>query len=218
MSDESSRQAILDQIRHSLSRGTLPAAITESLESRLRQHRPHLQMQRGQGTLAELFIRHATAVGASVDRAVTTADVCTAIAAYLTTRQWPAKIIISGADLDWLDESSTFSVERRIAGHGDHVVVTGVLAAIAETGTLVIPGRKDRPSSALFLPEHHIAVVRSEQLLGQQEELWPLLRAADGGEFRAVHMITGPSKTADIEQTLQQGAHGPRSLHIILVA
>ncbi|HED14486.1 MAG TPA: lactate utilization protein C [Gammaproteobacteria bacterium] len=217
MNNASSRQAILNQIRRSLCRGPLPSAMVAGLESRLHQYRPHLQMQRGQGTLAELFVRNATVVGASVEMAASTASVSTVISAYLLARQWPAKVIVSGADLDWITGCTTLEVEKRIAGHGDHVVVTGVLAAIAETGTLVIPGSRERPSAALFLPEHHIAVVRSEQLFYQQEEVWPLLRAADDG-FRAVHLITGPSKTADIEQTLQQGAHGPRSLHIILVA
>jgi len=218
MSNPSSRERILQQIRRSLGRGELSAAMRSSLETRLHLNRPHLQMQRGQGTLAEVFIEHATAVGASVAMAATTADVSAIIAAYLSDRQWPAKIIISDTNLDWLEASPELAVERRIAGHGDQVVVTGVLAGIAETGTLVIPDQLDHPTAALFLPENHIAVVRSEQLCFQQEEIWPLLRSADTGRLRAVHLITGPSKTADIEQTLQQGAHGPRSLHIILIA
>jgi len=218
MSQQTSRQVILDQIRHSLGRGKLPEAMTAVLESRLQNRKSHLQMQRGQGTAADIFARNARAVGASVEKVATTDDVPAAITSYLKTQQWSAKIIIPAADLKWLPETDGLAIERRIAGHGDQVVVTGVLAAIAETGTVVITGSMDRPSSSLFLPEHHIVVVREEQLLHQQEELWPLLQTGDDHRYRAVHMITGPSKTADIEQTLQEGAHGPRSLHIILVA
>jgi len=216
MNRQSSRQAILDQIRHSLGRGSLPAAMAAALETRMQRHCPHLQLQREEGTLVEIFARHAQAVGACVETVRTTAKIPDMIKGYLETQQLPAKVIVTDADLDWLEDTDALSIERRVAGHGDDVVVTGVLAAIAETGTLVIPGRQDRPSSALFLPEHHIVVVRSGQLLYQQEEVWPLLRSSSGEHPRAVHMITGPSKTADIEQTLQQGAHGPRSLYILL--
>ncbi len=55
------------------------------------------------------------------------------------------------------------------------------------------------------------------QIVRHLEDLWAQLRARLDGMPRAVSLITGPSKTADVEQTMQYGAHGPRRLHVILV-
>ena len=71
-----------------------------------------------------------------------------------------------------------------------------------------------------FLPVNHIVVLRAEQITGAYEEGWRRLRAdGEDGAFmpRTVNLITGPSRTGDIEQRLQLGAHGPRRLHIIIV-
>jgi L-lactate dehydrogenase complex protein LldG len=69
-----------------------------------------------------------------------------------------------------------------------------------------------------MLPDTHIAVVRASDIVGGLENAWDRLRAAyPNGPPRTVHLITGPSRTGDIEQTIQLGAHGPRRLHVILV-
>ena len=77
----------------------------------------------------------------------------------------------------------------------------------------------DNPTTLNFLPETHIVVLESGDLVGTYEEVWTRLREKFGeGEMpRTVNMITGPSRTADIEQTLELGAHGPRRLHVIIL-
>ena len=90
----------------------------------------------------------------------------------------------------------------------------------AETGTLMLLSSRDRPSTLNFLPETHIGILRSEDITGSYEEGWKLLRGQEDGRFempRTVNFITGPSRTGDIEQTMQLGAHGPRRLHIVIV-
>ena len=92
--------------------------------------------------------------------------------------------------------------------------------AFAETGTLMLTSDAARPSTLNFLPENHIVVLRVEQITGAYEEGWRFLRAAGGNGTvmpRTVNLITGPSRTGDIEQRIQLGAHGPRRLHIIIV-
>ena len=86
-------------------------------------------------------------------------------------------------------------------------------AGIAETGTLVMVSSKQSPVNHHFLPEFNIAILRQSKLVDTMESLWPLI----GEHPRTINLITGPSKTADIEQTIVYGAHGPRTLHIILV-
>ena len=63
-------------------------------------------------------------------------------------------------------------------------------------------------------------ILRAGQITGAYEEGWKYLRARaeDGASLpRTVNLITGPSRTGEIEQTMQLGAHGPRRLHIIIV-
>jgi len=88
-------------------------------------------------------------------------------------------------------------------------------AAIAETGTVVANSRIAR-SDALYLFDHLILVVQADTIVARFEDYWQCFRPAD--EFtRAIHMISGPSRTADVEQIIQLGAHGPRRLTVIIV-
>jgi hypothetical protein len=90
-------------------------------------------------------------------------------------------------------------------------------AAIAETGTLMLPSAPERPTTLNLLADTAIVVLRASNLVGAYEEAWDKLRAEMGGMPRNVMLVTGPSRSADIEQTLELGAHGPRNLHVVLV-
>jgi len=80
------------------------------------------------------------------------------------------------------------------------------------------PARKTLPRS-IFLPDNHIVVIAAEDVAGDYETVFARIRDTYGkGEMpRTVNLITGPSRSADIEQTLLLGAHGPRRLHIVVV-
>ena len=67
------------------------------------------------------------------------------------------------------------------------------------------------------MPVHHIAVLRATDILAYSEDVWAKLRNKVGSMPRTVNFITGPSRTGDVEQMLQLGAHGPRGLHVILL-
>jgi L-lactate dehydrogenase complex protein LldG len=92
--------------------------------------------------------------------------------------------------------------------------ITGVLCAISETGTLVIPGGTGRPQSASLLPELHIAVLYREKILATLSEA---LHLPEIREAPTVVLVSGPSRTADIEMTLTIGVHGPGEVHVFLV-
>jgi L-lactate dehydrogenase complex protein LldG len=117
--------------------------------------------------------------------------------------------------LDW--SGAAIRVEARAARDTDLVGITGAFCAIAETGTLMTLSGRDTPAAASLLPETHIAVVRKSRIVRGMEEAWQLLRDELGAPPRAVNFISGPSRTADIEQTVTLGAHGPYRVHIILV-
>ncbi|UCH24745.1 MAG: LUD domain-containing protein [Trueperaceae bacterium] len=91
--------------------------------------------------------------------------------------------------------------------------VTGVLCAIAETGTLVLSSEAGRFAS--LLPMRHLALVREEQLVPTMAEAL----AKYGDELPSAWVqATGPSRTADIELTLSIGVHGPGVVHVVLLS
>jgi L-lactate dehydrogenase complex protein LldF len=94
------------------------------------------------------------------------------------------------------------------------VGLTGVLAGIAESGTLVIPGGKGRPLSASLLPETHIAVLHTEDICASLAEA---LQQEEIHKSSNTVLISGPSRTADIEMTLTIGVHGPRQVHVFII-
>jgi L-lactate dehydrogenase complex protein LldG len=114
-----------------------------------------------------------------------------------------------------------FRPPRRDESHGaDLVGVTGAFCAIAETGTLVLLSGAETPASMHLLPETHIALLRADRIVATMEDVFELMRREEGGVERmmprAINMVSGPSRTGDIEQTIVLGAHGPYRVHIII--
>lgn len=89
--------------------------------------------------------------------------------------------------------------------------------AVAETGTLVLPSSPEQPTGLHFLPETAFVMLDPRDIVDHMEDAWDKLRQDGNAMPRAVNFITGPSRTADVEQTIQLGAHGPRHLHILLL-
>lgn len=99
------------------------------------------------------------------------------------------------------------------------VGVTGADFVVADTGTLILLARSGSPRMASLLPPIHVAVVRSEQFVPNLPALIERLRsdAWRDGLPSAMTLITGPSRTGDIEQTLTVGVHGPGEVYVVVV-
>jgi L-lactate dehydrogenase complex protein LldG len=117
--------------------------------------------------------------------------------------------IVWPADLD---------IQYRAAVREDTTSVTPCFAAVAESGGIVTLSGPDTPSTLNFVPDNHIVIVHSAQVVRHFEDAWARWRSQDLAMPRTLNIISGPSRTADIEQTIQLGAHGPRRLHILLVS
>jgi L-lactate dehydrogenase complex protein LldG len=93
------------------------------------------------------------------------------------------------------------------------------LAGVAESGTIVLASGADNPTTLNFLPETHIVVLAAADIVGDYESAFDMIRDRYGKSAmpRTVNLITGPSRSADIEQTILLGAHGPRRLHLVIV-
>jgi L-lactate dehydrogenase complex protein LldG len=118
--------------------------------------------------------------------------------------------------IDW-SARPLLGVREGRAEAGDMVSVQHGFAAIAETGTLMLPSAAERPTTLNILTDTEIVVLRGSRVVGAYEEAWDLLRSEIGAMPRNVMLVTGPSRSADIEQALELGAHGPRRLHVVLV-
>ena len=98
--------------------------------------------------------------------------------------------------------------------------VTGVDYAIAETGSVAITAGKGVSRLISLLPPVHVAVVRPSQILPSLDELFTIRRNEflETGSLNYANIISGPSRSADIEQTLIKGMHGPREVHMIVLS
>ena len=94
------------------------------------------------------------------------------------------------------------------------VGLTGALAAVASTGTLILTSGPGRPQTASLLPKRHIAILAEEQIYKNLPKVFDLEEIA---EASSVTLISGPSRTADIEMTLTIGVHGPGEVHVFLL-
>ncbi|MGH7051479.1 MAG: LutC/YkgG family protein [Acetobacteraceae bacterium] len=224
-----SREAVLATIRRSLGRGKLPADQAAMLEGRIALHPRGLIPQRSRLPRPEqiaLFIRNLEKEYGTLTRVAELDLVPAAIADYLAQQNLATDIVIAPHPellaLPW-SERPLLTVRTGRAEATDVVGVQQAFAAVAETGTLVLPSAAERPTTLNLLVETEIVVLRASRVVGAYEEAWDLLRVeqgqAEAGQFmpRNVMLVTGPSRSADIEQTLELGAHGPRRLHVVLV-
>ncbi len=216
------RSTILHAIRQSLGRGPLDAPARAALQERLEAPRPNLVPARGSVSPAErvaLFVEMVERVQGTVRRVSDAAAVPPAVTDYLAEQNLPSELVMApDAALDaypWGDQP-LLAIRRGTPEDRDVVGLTGAAMAFAETGTLMMTSGPDHPSSLNFLPETHIVVIRAAQIAGAYEEGWAALRR-NGAMPRTVNLVTGPSRTGDIAQVIQLGAHGPRRLHIIIV-
>ena len=217
------REQILATIRRGLKRGPLEGARRVELEARLAQPPRHLIPARAQGSHPEqvaLFVRMAEYALATVDQVARPNDAPAAVAAFLAREDLPTEVVMAPdielAALPWADQP-TLRVERRAARDGDKVSVTVAFAGIAETGTLLLRSGPDWPTTLNFLPDTHIVLLPTERIVGSYEDGWDLLRAPGQAMPRTINYITGPSRSGDIEQTMQLGAHGPLRLHVVII-
>ena len=222
MSD--ARSEILNGIRRGLRRGELSAADQQAVRRRLAAPPRGPAVARAaldQAGKVNLFCEWAAANNATVAR-VAAGDVAGEVTAYLARNNLaPEAVMAPATALDAFDWSSQkmLTLRRGRAEGDDKVAITGAFAGIAETGTLVMASGVGHPVTLNLLPETHVVVLHEKDIVGGYEDVWERLRAHYGKDRmpRTVNTITGPSRTGDIEQTIELGAHGPRRMHIVVV-
>jgi L-lactate dehydrogenase complex protein LldG len=219
-----SKQSMLTAIRRGLKRGPLPADQQAMLRGRLASHPRHLIPARSRLSHTEqisLFVSNVEKEFSTVALVADLDAVPGAVVDYLAAQNLPGRVVMAPhPELRAIPWSTRPLLEIREgrAQASDAVSVQHGFAGIAETGTLMLPSSPERPVTLNLLAETEIVVLRQAVIVGAYEEAWDRLRAEIGAMPRNVMFVTGPSRSADIEQTLELGAHGPRRLHIVLVA
>lgn len=214
-----SRERILGEIRRSLKRRELlDENVRRGLEARNAGIRPHVQPA-FQEDLVERLVRKHEALNGSVERIDNPLHIVNAVISYLRERGLPQRLVAADREpvrgLPWGDG---VTCEHRPASGDDTVALSVADAAISETGTIVLVSSPEAPMTHNYLPEHHLIVVPVSVVVRWQEDVWQILRRRADYPPRGIAMISGPSKTADVEQTIEYGAHGPRNVHLVLLA
>lgn len=221
----SARDAILQRVRAACDRqvvsesvdheswsdlvDSFPADVRQRLVSPTRHTQPDVGSD-----LADALIEQMEAVQMSVVRLQSVDDVVAAVDWYLQEQSITGNLCVAPAldSLCW-QEGTRFGP----ALANTTTSVTDAMAAIAETGSLALASSERSPSTLNFLPENHIVVLYESQIVERTEDVWHRLRSMDSIP-RALNLVTGPSRTGDIEQTIELGAHGPRRMHVLLIA
>ncbi len=137
------------------------------------------------------------------------------VLAWLESKGLPPRFAVAPPlmSLPWPDITERHS-DR--AGIDESVAISLAFGGIAESGSLAMYSGPQSPITHNYVPEFHLVAVFADDICDSQEGIWERVRAT-GAMPRALNLIAGPSRTGDVEQTIQLGAHGPRQVHVLLV-
>lgn len=223
-SGASGRAGILAKIRKNIPNADDPKR-QKTVDDRLSKSTVGLIPARGRKPHArrvDLFCDQASKVQATVTRIASIKELPDALSEYLRGRNLPQKMRMGDDPLlaapDW-KKAPNLEILKGPSDGQDLVSLSHAFAGVAETGTLMLQSGSDNPTTLNFLPETHCVVINASDISGDYESVWKTVREKHGkGQMpRTVNMITGPSRSGDIEQTILLGAHGPRALQIFVV-
>ena len=219
------RDTLFASIRSALGVNGQEAPRRKIVADRISGHPAGVVPQRGNLAPKErlaLFTKMLEGAAGTVTAVASVDDVPGAVGTFLRRYNLPLSVR-RGADerlatVPWANEPA-LEMSVGISDGAQLTSVSHAFGGVAETGTLVMTASPDNPTTLNFLPDNHIVVLDAGDIDGDFETAIGKLRKKYGGRVlpRVVNMITGPSRSADIEQTLILGAHGPRRLHVILV-
>jgi L-lactate dehydrogenase complex protein LldG len=221
----SSRERFLERVRSAVAAGNRLGGVTD-LPSR-----GDCGYQGGGPDLAARFCTELAAAGGKAYRAANVAGAMDHVLAIVQDRKLIRVLIGTGSLIESLQLPAHLrevGIEPILVADLDEgngaenffiadLSITGVDYLIAETGSLVYLSRADEPRSASLLPPVHVVIAHAQQLLPDLFDLFERLPPAAVALPGCVSIITGPSKTGDIELKLVTGVHGPGEVHVILL-
>jgi L-lactate dehydrogenase complex protein LldG len=200
LSDETRRMAVADRLtKHA--RGVLPAM-------------PATRIKR-----VNKFIEKVIASQATIEQ-ISKRNASQAISEYLRSHNLLGEIRMGKDERLKIirDDAKGLLIKDGRSDGQDLASFSHAEAGVVETGTLALFSGPDNPTTLNFLPENHIVMISENDIVPHYEDVWKVVRSryGEGQMPRTLNFITGPSRSADIEQTLLLGAHGPIRLHVLL--
>jgi L-lactate dehydrogenase complex protein LldG len=208
------RAAILGRLSQAL--GHQAAADAPAVLQRIGKPERGPQPQWNQ-SMDQRFLTKLTRVAGTHASVASNAELVAAVTDYIEKQNLPQRVCVAPhpllAHVEWPQDWQV--VHGRTQGD-DRVGLTVAFCGIAESGSLMLLSGPESPTTLNFLPDDFLCLLPESRIVPRLEDAWALLRAERGSMPRAANIITGPSRTADVEQTIQLGAHGPRRLHVLL--
>ena len=182
-------------------------------------------------SLFQRFEEELTLVGGSVRRVVSREDLVGFLSDLCMKEAYRSIVLSREASLEGLGFEE--ELKKRLSGitlskvsrtdligqlRGADVGVTGCEFLVAETGTVVLRSSPEAPRALSLLPHAHVVIAREGQLLPTTASCLERLRADQSSPSSCITLITGPSRTADIEKVLVKGVHGPKSLSVVVMS
>jgi L-lactate dehydrogenase complex protein LldG len=169
-----------------------------------------------QDDLVAAFITRASLANAEVRVLKNEEDIPQAVAELLRSKNLPAVLHVpAGVEpLPW-GNAAGLTVESTPPGPDDAALASAPFG-IAETGTVAYPAAAGAPASWHFRAGLEIAILHAGNIVPHLETAIARLKTS-GDLPHTVNLVTGPSRTGDIEQTLELGAHGPKALAIFVI-
>jgi L-lactate dehydrogenase complex protein LldG len=204
---ESAREEILRKIRTGLNRNQDQPAPPAQL-------RPHTANP-------DIFLKRVHALAGKTCRAMRNVDLREYVERVLDGRTAVA------SNAPFLKESGVLEIPGVTIGSRDREALRKVCStadvgitcadyALSDTGTLVMLSSKEEARMISLLPPAHIAIVQRNRILSGLDELW--MRVPKPADLTSsMVLITGPSRTGDIEQILVRGVHGPGEIHVVVI-
>lgn len=212
------RSRVLDDVREALGRARSPdmQSVRESHVRDVEQAKPPRPLWRE--PLREHFMACVHEAAATSDEVADVDIVPEAIKRFLDGHQLAYELTAAPhpfiSRIEWPEG---WTVSLGAPAQDALVGLSVAYAGVAETGTLALYSGPESPITLNYLSDFHIVLLPASRIVPYYEDLWQMTRQERTFPPRAVNLITGPSRTADIEQTIQLGAHGPRKLHVIVV-
>ena len=214
----SARENILARIRRQTGKaGTTSESEIAAVRSHIFRHERGPLPTFAMHDPVQHFIEECARLTTTITEVAGLADLTHEVARYIASASLQPRCVgwSEFASLDW--QAAGIQYDNRPANGDDLIGITGCFCAIGETGTLLLLGAPDTPKSTALLPETHICIVKKSRMVPTMEDAFQLMRDELGEPPRATFFVSGPSRTADIEQTIVIGAHGPYRVHVVLM-
>lgn len=209
------RDEVLARIRAALGNPQRPGDALETLEERIRapaaRPRPVLPDDR-----LGHFVAKAQANLFTIERLASLQLLVPAVGALMSRTAVAGNISVAPA-LAHLGWPADWTINTGPGRMVEPLSVTMAMAGIAETGSVVLRSDAGNPTTLNFLPDIHVVVLRASDVLAYPEDVWARMRAEGEHWPRAVNVVAGPSRTADVGGIIVRPAHGPKDVHLILI-